>query len=103
MRVYRSLKARIGEKYQGGTCNLSDTGMLMMTDAVFECGAAIDILLQTPENREIPLRGRVIRTADSCCTPAQAISTKEKMKNFAGIQLLCPPPEYYSLVDSLVL
>lgn len=103
MRVSKSLKARIAAKYRGGTCNLSDSGMLLITDAVLACGTTIDILLHTPENREIPLQGRVIRSIDSHGMPPQCMAPQEEMRHAVGIQLVGPPPEYYSLVDSLIL
>ncbi|MDA8242328.1 MAG: response regulator [Nitrospiraceae bacterium] len=103
MRVFKSVQASIDEKHKGMIYNLSDSGMLVMTDAVFKCGATVDILLHVRDNREIPLKGRVVRTSDSSCIPPQFPSAEDGMKYAVGMQLVDPPSDYFSFVDSLML
>ena len=103
MRVFKSLSARIDEKHEGIISNFSDSGVLVMTDAVFECGSTVDILLHISDNKNIPLKGRVVRTADSACIPRQSPFSEEGMKYAFGMQLVNPPSDYFSFVNSLIL
>jgi CheY-like chemotaxis protein len=103
LRVFKSLRIRISEKYEGVICNLSNTGMLMMTDAVLACGITVDVLLQTPVNGDIPLKGRIIRTTDSDCSSPYSLAADDTRIYAVGIQLVEPPPEYHSFVESLIL
>jgi CheY-like chemotaxis protein len=102
-RVHKPLPARIAEKYDGMSHNLSDSGILIMTDAVFSCGTAVDLLLKTSDKCEIPLKGTVMRTCDSSCVPPHpfGFTAKDTMKYGVGIQLVEPPPAYSSFVGSL--
>ncbi len=103
MRVFKAVPARIDERHEGVIYNLSDSGMLVMTDAVFECGTTVDILLHAPDNHAIPLKGRVVRTAESSCIPPQFPSAEDGMKYAVGMQLVDPPSDYFSFVDSMML
>jgi two-component system response regulator (stage 0 sporulation protein F) len=103
MRVFKSVPARIDEKHKGLIHNFSDSGILVATDAVFECGTSVDILLHISDDREIQLKGRVVRTADSSCIPPQSTLSEVGMKYAVGMQLVDPPPDYLSFVDSLIL
>jgi CheY-like chemotaxis protein len=101
-RVYKSFPARINGKYDGLSHNLSDSGILIMTDTVFSSGTPIDFLLQTSEC-EIPLKGMVMRTCDSCDVPPHPFVAKNNMQYAVGIQLVEPPPAYSSFVGSLMV
>jgi two-component system response regulator (stage 0 sporulation protein F) len=102
IRVCTSLPAQIAEKCRGVINNLSVSGMLVTTDAVLECGSTVEILLHTSDNREIQLTGRVVRTANSDCTPPASFPGADAMKYAVGIQLVEPPPVYSSFVNSLI-
>ncbi len=103
MRVFKSFPASIDKKHKGVIYNFSDSGMLVMTDAVFECGATVDIVLHTSDNRDITLKGRVVRTSDSSCNRPMSLQAEESMKYAVGMQLVDPPADYISFVDSLIL
>lgn len=103
MRVFKALQAKIDGTHEGVVCNLSNSGMLMMTDAALACGDTVDLLLHTPDNSDIPLKGKVIRTADSGCNSPYPLAADEVRKYAVGIRLLDPPRDYFSLVDSMVL
>ncbi len=102
MRVFKSLQARIDEKHEGIISNFSDSGVLVTTDAVFECGSTVDILLHISDNKNISLKGRVVRTADSSCSPSKSPLSDDDMKYAFGMQLVDPPSDYLSFVDSLM-
>jgi len=103
MRVFKSVQARIDEKHEGIIYNFSDSGILVMTDAVFECGATVDILLCISDNKNIPLKGRVVRVADSSSIRSKSPLPEDGMKYGVGMQLVDPPSDYHSFVDSLIL
>jgi CheY-like chemotaxis protein len=102
-RVCKEVHARIDERYEGMTHNLSYSGILVNTDGVFQCGATVDVLLHVSDDRKIPLKGMVVRTADSVCIPSQSFTAGDTMKYAVGMQLVNPPSDYYSFVESLVL
>ena len=103
MRVFKSFPASIDEKHKGVIYNFSDSGILVMTDAVFECGATVDIVLHTNYNKDFTLKGKVVRTSDSSCGRPMSLHAEEEMKFAVGMQLVDPPPDYISFVDSLIL
>jgi DNA-binding NtrC family response regulator len=103
MRVCKEVQTRIDERHEGMTHNLSYSGILVNTDVVFQCGATVDVLLHVSDDRKIPLKGIVVRSADSVCIPSQSASIGETMKYALGMQLVNPPTDYYSFVESLML
>jgi CheY-like chemotaxis protein len=102
-RICKQLQARIDEMHEGVTHNLSHSGILINTDAAFQCGANVDVLLHVSDEQKIPLKGTVVRTADSACIPVQSPSAGDTMKYAVGMQLVNPPFDYYSFVESLIL
>ncbi len=103
MRVFKEMPASIDEKHKGIICNFSDSGMLVVTDTVFECGKIVDILFHISDNEDISIKGKVVRTADSSCVEPLSPLSEEGMKYAVGMQLLDPPSDYISFVDSLIL
>lgn len=105
LRIYKTLQAKIDEKHPGLIHNFSESGMLVRTDAVFQSGATVDVLLHVADNRKIPLKGRVVRTVDSSTfhIPGKSPFSEKDMKYAVGMQLINPPAEYYSFVESLTL
>jgi len=103
LRVFKWLPAKIDEKYESVTCNLSNVGILMLTNADLGSGTNIDILLHASDDRKIPLKGTIVRTADPASLPKRPPEANDSMKQAVGIRLFDPPPDYYSFLDSLVL
>jgi CheY-like chemotaxis protein len=102
-RIFKQVEAMIDEKHGGITRDLSLSGILVNTDARFQCGETVDILLYVSDERKIPLKGTVVRTADSTCIPPRFSPAGDTMKYAVGMQLVNPSPDYYSFVDSLIL
>lgn len=102
LRICKKLHARINEKHVCMTHDLSASGILVNTDAVFQCGASVDILLQTADNQAIPLKGTVVRTADSACISPLSVAAEDIMRYAVGIQLVAPPSDYSTFVYSLL-
>jgi DNA-binding NtrC family response regulator len=102
-RICKQVQARIDERHRGMTHDISYSGMLVNTNVVFQCGATVDVLLHVSDDVKIPLKGTVVRTADSTCIPSQSSSAGDTMRYAVGMQLVNPPSDYYSFVESLIL
>jgi DNA-binding NtrC family response regulator len=102
-RICKQVQTRIDERHEGITHNVSYSGMLVNTDAFFQCGATVDVLLHASDVWKIPLKGTVVRTADPTCVSAQSSSMGDFMKYDVGMQLVNPSSDYYSFVESLML
>jgi CheY-like chemotaxis protein len=104
-RVYKTFKVRFGAKYKGITHDLSATGMLVMTNVLFECGSTLEISLNTSGDEYIPLKGRVVRTTDRDLSPEffppASKYSSEEVKYGVGIYLTEHSPEYPSFFSSL--
>ena len=102
IRVNKYMPAKIDEKYESVTCNLSNVGILMLTCADLGSGTNIDILLHASDDRKIPLKGTVVRTTDPASLQFRPPAADDSMKYAVGVQLLDPPPDYHSFMDSLI-
>jgi CheY-like chemotaxis protein len=105
-RVQKTFPVRFGNECKGLVCNLSPTGMFILTDIPCECGTTLDITLDITGEEMIPLKGRVVRTIESVSKTTPFLSAgrmiPEGMDYGLGIKLLEQPPVYSSLVSSLL-
>lgn len=107
-RKQKTYPVRFGNQCTGLVCNLSFTGMFILTDKFLECGTTLhDIILEVNEGEEIPLKGEVVRSVESAYKTIPALSYDRKLPeglNYGlGIKLLEQSPVYSSLVNSLLL
>ena len=107
-RKLKTYPVRFGNKCTGLVCNLSFTGMFIITDKFFECGTTLnDIILEVKEGEVIPLKGEVVRTVESPPNTSHSFAygwqLPEGLNYGLGIKLLEQPPVYSSLVNSLLL
>jgi DNA-binding response OmpR family regulator len=105
-RKQKTYPVKFGNQCTGLVCNLSFTGMFILTDKFFECGTTLnDIVLEVNEGEVIPLKGEVVRSVESAYNTALPLSYDRKLPegmNFGlGIKLLEQPPGYTSLLNSL--
>jgi CheY-like chemotaxis protein len=107
-RKLKTYPVRFGNQCSGLVCNLSFTGMFILTNKYFECGTTLnDIILEVNEGEVIPLKGEVVRAVESSskasASPAYGWQLPEGLNYGLGIKLLEQPPVYSSLVNSLLL
>jgi DNA-binding response OmpR family regulator len=107
-RMQKTYPVRFGDQCTGLVCNLSFTGMFILTDKLFECGTTLnDIILEVNEGEMIPLKGEVVRSvaSDPKTLPSPSYDRKlpEGLNYGLGIKLLEQTPVYSSLVNSLLL
>lgn len=105
-RKQKTYPVRFGNQCTGLVCNLSFTGMFILTDKYFECGTTLhDIVLEVNEGEVIPLKGEVVRSVESAYKTIPSLSydrmVSEGMNFGLGIKLLEQPPGYTSLLNSL--
>ena len=107
-RKLKTYPVRLGNQCRGLVCNLSSTGMFILTDRLIECGTTLNnIILEVDEGEVIPLKGEVVRAVESVVdtTPSLSYGWKlpEGLNYGLGIKLLEQPPVYSNLVNSLLL
>lgn len=104
----KTYPVRFGNQCTGLVCNLSFTGMFILTDKFLECGTTLDdIILEVNEGEVIPLKGEVVRAVESNSNAspslASGVQLPEGLNYGLDIKLLEQPPVYSSLVKSLLL
>ena len=104
----KTYPVRFGNQCSGLVCNLSFTGMFILTDKYFECGTTLnDIILEVNEGEIIPLKGEVVRAVESASStsafPPYGWQLPEGLNYGLGIKLLEQSPVYSSLINSLLL
>ena len=107
-RKLKTYPVRFGNQCTGLVCNLSFTGMFILTDKFLECGTTLnDIILEVNEGEVIPLKGEVVRAVETVgnITPSLTYGWQlpEGLNYGLGIKLLEEHPVYSSLVNSLLL
>ena len=107
-RKLKTYPVRFGNQCKGLVCNLSSSGMFVLTDRLIECGTTLnDIILEVNEGEVIPLKGEVVRAVESVesNTPSLSYGWKlpEGLNYGLGIKLLEQPQVYSTLVNSLLL
>jgi CheY-like chemotaxis protein len=107
-RKLKTYPVRFGNQCSGLVCNLSFSGMLILTDILLECGTTLtDIILEVEEGELIPLKGEVVRAVETAKNPATSLAydwqLPEGLNYGLGIKLLEQPPVYSSLISSLLL
>ena len=107
-RLQKTYPVRFGDQCTGLVCNLSFTGIFVLTDKFFACGTTLnDIILEVNEGEVIPLKGEVVRSVESAdkTIPPPSYDRKlpEGLNYGLGIKLLEQSPVYASLVTSLLL
>ena len=107
-RKQKTYPVRFGNQCTGLVCNLSFTGMFILTDKFLECGTTLnDIILEVNEGEVIPLKGEVVRSVESAYKTIPSLSYDRKLPeglNYGlGIKLLEQSQVYSSLVNSLLL
>jgi DNA-binding response OmpR family regulator len=103
-----SYPVRFGEQCAGLVCNLSFTGMFVLTDKLLECGTTLNnIILEVNEGEVIPLKGEVVRAVKSASNASPSLAygrqLPEGLNYGLGIKLSEQPPGYSSLVNSLLI
>jgi CheY-like chemotaxis protein len=107
-RKLKTYPVRFGNHCRGLVCNLSSTGMFILTDRLFECGTTLNnIVLEINEEEVIPLKGEVVRAVETVenCAPSLAYGWQMPagLNYGLGIKLLEQPAVYSNLVNSLLL
>lgn len=106
-RIQKSFPVKFNDDCRGIVCNLSPSGLFILTDSFCECGTSLQIDLKTPEEDAIPLKGLVVRTVEPTLKSYPAAPAEwnppEDMKYGLGIKLTEQHPVYTSLVNSLLL
>jgi DNA-binding response OmpR family regulator len=107
-RKQKTYPVRFGNQCTGLVCDLSFTGMFILTDKFFACGTTLnDIVLEVNEGEVIPLKGEVVRSVESVSKTSLSLSDEwklpENLHYGLGIKLLEQSPGYSSLVSSLLL
>jgi len=104
-RVLKTFPVRFDNECKGLVCNLSSTGMFILTNSFCECGTTLNIALDVSEKEVIPLKGQVVRTVESAFKTTPSLTNpwmfQEGMDYGLGIKLLEQPPVYASLLNSL--
>ncbi len=77
------------------TSNLSESGIFIRTKRAIRPGSILDIKLNLPNPSALLLKGKVVRCMSSVSGPAG------ETKSGIGVQLISPPPEYISYINSL--
>jgi len=106
-RKLKTYLVRFDDQRTGLVCNLSSTGIFVLTDKLIECGTTLhNIILEVNEGEVIPLKGEVVRAVESVehTSPSLAYGWKlpEGLNYGLGIKLLEQPPVYSTLVNSLL-
>lgn len=107
-RKLKTYPVRFGNHCKGLVCNLSSTGIFVLTDKFVECGTTLNnIILEVNEGEVIPLKGEVVRAVESASNTSPSLSygrqLPEGLNYGLGIKLLEHPAVYSSLVNSLLL
>lgn len=107
-RKLKTYPVRFGNQCTGLVCNLSSSGIFVLTDKLVECGTTLNnIILEVNEGEVIQLKGEVVRAVESASNTSPSLAYGWQLPeglNFGlGIKLLEQPPVYSSLVNSLLL
>ncbi len=100
-KVADPLEVRLEKDHRGLVYNLSPAGLSVAADVVYGCGKVLDMAVCPADREEIPLRGFVVRTVDTC-SRRQSSPRDADMKYGLGIKLIDRPPLYSSLVNSIL-
>lgn len=97
-RVSRRLEVKfnLNSENTAITSDLSENGMFITTCKGVEPGSEIDIRLHLPNSEALSIRGKVVRHIKSA--PGVGSSTQKGM----GVELVSPPTDYISFVQSLL-
>ena len=89
------VRYRVSEEKSAITSNVSETGLFIRTNRGLNPGSEIDLKIDLPNAKGIPLKGRVVRTIKTL--PGLIGVVKSGM----GIKLIFPPSDYIEYVRSL--
>ena len=78
------------------TSNLSESGIFIRTKRGINPGSILDIKLNLPNTQELILKGKVVRSMTSVS------GLVGEAKSGIGVQLISPPSEYISYIQSLL-
>jgi CheY-like chemotaxis protein len=103
-RILKTFPVSFNGECRGFVCNLSPTGIFILTNAFLESGTILDLKLEIPGIETIPLKGKVVRTVDSVgVNMPGTVNFPEKLNYGLGVKLLEQPLDFSALATSLLL